>query len=99
MASLDGLPERPARDDRILVAVGVLEALSLLVLLGNLATVHLASVAQAVGPVHGLLWLSGVALTWTRTRDARPRWISVIPVVGALLAARVMTRRRRPARG
>lgn len=86
--SLDGLPERNRRGPQALLVVGVLEALSLVVLLANLATGHDPAIAQLVGPVHGLLWLTGIVLAWRSTRRSLPRGLALIPGVGALLASR-----------
>jgi hypothetical protein len=84
--TLDGLPVRNRPALPALAVVGVLEAVSLAVLLVNLAVGNNQQVAQMMGPVHGMLYLAGIALTWTTTRLARARLLSVIPVAGSLLA-------------
>jgi hypothetical protein len=63
------------------------ELVSLAVLLANLATAHLPSVASVMGPTHGCAYLFVVLTTWrlppaTRTTKA----VAVIPGVGGLLA-------------
>lgn len=77
--------------------IALVEALSLLVLFGNLATVHAPEVAALVGPLHGTAYLAGIVLTCTRTKVLRIRLLSLIPAVGAALALRAMNRARRPA--
>ncbi|MGK5682646.1 DUF3817 domain-containing protein [Actinoplanes sp. URMC 104] len=69
------------------VAAGI-ELISLLVLLGNLATVHAAWVATLLGPLHGCAYLVVVGATLAATRRAGPRLLAVVPGVGGLLALR-----------
>lgn len=69
------------------IAVRV-EALSLLVLLINLATVHIRWIATLVGPVHGCAYLLVIGVVLRTARAARPRWLAVVPGVGGLLAER-----------
>ena len=64
------------------------EALSLLVLLLNLATVHVPSVATLVGPLHGCAYLLVIGAVLQSTRDRRARWLSIVPGIGGLLAER-----------
>ena len=79
---------------RLAVAAAV-ETASLVVLLANLATVHVPAVASAVGPVHGFCWLVVIALTWQLPLPRRRRWLAVVPAVGGLLVLRSL--RRAPA--
>ncbi len=74
-----------ARWLRIAAAV---ELVTLAALLGNRATVHLAGVASAVGPLHGTAYLMGIVLTWTAGFPARARVLAWIPGIGSWLAAR-----------
>ena len=68
-------------------AAAVVEASSLVVLLLNLATVHLAGVATVVGPVHGTAYLTVIATALLGS--GRPgRWRALVPGVGGLLAVR-----------
>ncbi|RKS72746.1 hypothetical protein CLV35_2995 [Motilibacter peucedani] len=84
----DGLePASAARRTRLLWLVAAAEALTLAVLLVNLVTLHVEPVAQAVGPLHGLLYVSGVALAWHSPLSLRLKAAAVVPVVGAVLAA------------
>ena len=66
------------------------EFLSLLLLLANLATVHVDEVASLLGPLHGCAYLVVVGATWQATRRRRPRLLSVVPGVGGLLAERAV---------
>jgi hypothetical protein len=68
------------------------ELVSLLVLLANLATVHLAPVATLIGPLHGCAYLVVIGAVWQGSRSRRARWLSVVPGVGGLLAERAIGR-------
>jgi uncharacterized protein DUF3817 len=75
------------------------EALSLLVLLLNLATVHIPSVATLVGPLHGCAYLLVIGATVNASRRRRPRLLAVVPGVGGLLAERsIRSAQESPAR-
>jgi len=78
---------RPAL--RALAVLSVLELLSVVLLLGNLATWHVSAVASALGPVHGALYLS-VAVTALMARDLlrTTRIQALIPVAGGALTLR-----------
>lgn len=64
------------------------EALSLLVLLGNLATVHVSWIATLLGPLHGCAYLLVIGTVLQTTHDRRARWLSLVPGIGGLLAER-----------
>ncbi|MGY0021831.1 DUF3817 domain-containing protein [Streptomyces sp. cg35] len=65
------------------------ELLSLLVLLGNLATVHLQAVSSLMGPTHGCTYLIVVVATWRHGRaDGGAKAVALVPGVGGLLALR-----------
>ncbi|WP_335979955.1 DUF3817 domain-containing protein [Streptomyces sp. CA2R106] len=65
------------------------ELLSLLVLLANLATVHLKAVSSLVGPAHGCAYLFVAVATWRlRAADRGTRAVAFVPGVGGLLALR-----------
>jgi hypothetical protein len=66
------------------------EALSLLVLLVNLATVHVAWTATLVGPLHGCAYLLVIGVVLQTSRSRRARWLAVVPGVGGLLAERAI---------
>lgn len=73
---------------RWLRVTAIVEAVSLVVLLVNLATVHLSGVAALVGPIHGTAYLAGIALAWSAALPVRARFLACIPAVGAALALR-----------
>jgi hypothetical protein len=73
---------------RLLTIAARVELASLIVLLANLATVHLAAVATLLGPLHGCAYLLVIGCTVAVTRSRRPRLLSVIPGIGGLLALR-----------
>ncbi|MYS21912.1 DUF3817 domain-containing protein [Streptomyces sp. SID4948] len=70
------------------------ELISLIVLLANLATAHLAPVSSLMGPLHGCAYLFVVGATW-RLPQATPatRATAFVPGVGGLLALRRLGRR------
>jgi hypothetical protein len=76
---------------RLLRIAALVEAVSLLVLLVNLATVHLSWVAGLVGPLHGCTYLLVIGTAWQGTRRRRPRLLAIVPGVGGLLAERAIT--------
>ena len=69
------------------------QAVTLLFLLVNLATVHVSAVAGVIGPVHGAAYLTAIVATLL-TPDARAgaRWWAVLPGVGGLFAVRRLGR-------
>lgn len=75
----------PLRVLRIATAV---ELVSLVVLLVNLATVHLPAVASLVGPVHGCAYLFVIGATLALTRSTPARLLAAVPAVGGLLVLR-----------
>ncbi|MCM4078688.1 DUF3817 domain-containing protein [Paractinoplanes hotanensis] len=75
---------------RLLRAAAGVEFFSLLVLLGNLATVHVPWVAALLGPLHGCAYLLVIGATVAATGRTRPRLLAVVPGVGGLLALRAI---------
>ncbi|MBE1583894.1 hypothetical protein ACFPOI_34190 [Nonomuraea angiospora] len=71
---------------RLLRIAAAVEAASLVVLLGNLFTVHAKVITTFCGPLHGTAYLAVIAAAWT----ARPagRWLAFVPGVGGLLVLR-----------
>ncbi|MDX3328434.1 DUF3817 domain-containing protein [Streptomyces sp. ME02-6979-3A] len=65
------------------------ELVSLVVMLANLATVHLGPVSSLMGPTHGCAYLVVLVATWRHGR-ATPaaKALAVVPGVGGLLALR-----------
>ncbi len=90
------VPSRPLR------LAALIELASLLLLLANLATVHVPEVASLVGPVHGCAYLVVVGATLRESRDGPARLLAVVPGIGGLLAIRrihrTLGRRSRHAR-
>ena len=76
----------------------VLEALSLAVLLANLATVHHPVVTSTAGPVHGFAYLATIAVAFLLPLSTGTRLLTLVPGVGGLLALR-RARQRPPADG
>lgn len=72
---------------RLGVAAAV-EIASLVALLVNLATVHVAALASALGPVHGFCYLVVIALSWQLPLATGVRLRSLVPAVGGLLVLR-----------
>lgn len=84
-------------DLRWLRGTAAVEAVTLLVLLTNLATVHLDAVAALVGPVHGLAWLATIAVVFLIPAPRVARLLAVLPGVGGLLALRYLGSRQHEA--
>jgi hypothetical protein len=96
----DRAPRVPVRLSGLLRTLGVLsvlELVSVLVLLGNLATVHDPALARVLGPIHGALSLAvaGVAV-FGRGLTKQTRIGALIPVLSGPLT---MVNVRREARG
>jgi hypothetical protein len=74
---------------RLLRVAAPIEALSLVVLLVNLATVHVGGVAMVCGPLHGAAYLTIVIATLLETTaPAAVRWRAIVPGVGGYLVLR-----------
>jgi hypothetical protein len=85
---------------RLLRIAAALEAVTLVVLLLNLATVHVPGVASLLGPVHGAAYLTAiVAVLLHEGAPSVARWWAVVPGVGGLLAVRRLRSDRRDAEG
>ncbi|MFF0494251.1 hypothetical protein ACFYTQ_34975 [Nocardia sp. NPDC004068] len=69
------------------------EAVTLAIMLINLATVHVAAVGSALGPLHGTAYVAIIVLTVLLSdRGSRARPLSFVPGIGGLLALRVLDR-------
>lgn len=66
---------------RLLRAAALIELVSLVVLLVNVATVHWPPVATLLGPLHGCAYLMVIGLA----PDRRRRLTALLPGVGGLL--------------
>ena len=64
------------------------EAISLVVLLVNLATAHYETVTSAVGPVHGFAYLATIGAGLLLPLRRSSRLMTLVPGVGGLLALR-----------
>ena len=73
-------------DLRWMTAASLVETVSLVVLLANLATVHLPQVAAVLGPVHGFAYLATIATAFLVPLDTRTRLLTLVPGIGGLLA-------------
>lgn len=90
---------------RLLRIAAHIELVSLIVMLVNLATVHLESVSSLMGPLHGCAYLVILVAFW-RMPDAAitTKALAVIPGIGGQLAVRrqrrdaVATQRPHPTR-
>ncbi|PKV95217.1 hypothetical protein ATK30_6122 [Amycolatopsis echigonensis] len=85
---------------RILEIIGAVELVTLVLMLGNLVTVHQPEVSQVLGPVHGLAYTATV-LAAVLVMDGRHRvWLlALLPGIGGLLSARAASSRRTPSAG
>jgi hypothetical protein len=71
---------------RALSALSALELISVLVLLGNLATVHDPAVTRILGPLHGALYLTVVVTAMLgRGLAMRTRIGALVPVLSGPL--------------
>ena len=64
------------------------ETVSLLVLLANLATVHVEDLASLLGPVHGCAYLATIATAFLLPLPRQARMLTLVPGIGGLLALR-----------
>lgn len=70
---------------RTLKIAAAVEALTLVLLLANLVTVHEPELSSLLGPVHGTAYLIAIAAAFAAI-PARARWLALIPGIGGLLA-------------
>jgi hypothetical protein len=71
----------------------VVELVTLLILLTNLAAGHDPWVAAVIGPIHGCAYLATIVLALiTEHAGARARWLALVPGVGGFLSAREVRR-------
>lgn len=84
-------PPEPAL--RALQIAAVVEAVSLLVLLVNLATVHLGPITSVTGPVHGTAYLIAIGSALLLPAASRTaRLLALVPGIGGALALRWIAR-------
>jgi hypothetical protein len=82
---------------RTLRIAAVVEAVSVVALLGNLATVHVSAIASVLGPLHGTAYLVVIALTWSSPAagSSGARWPAVVPGIGGPYAGSERTPSKR----
>lgn len=74
------------------------ELASLTVLLVNLATLDVRSLAALFGPLHGCAWLYVIAATWQdRASVRRHTLLAAVPGIGGVLALRALPASPAPA--
>ncbi|SDM28098.1 DUF3817 domain-containing protein [Allokutzneria albata] len=77
-----------------------IEAVSLVVLLANLVTVHAPTVTSVSGPIHGFAYLMVVLVALLREgTPVRARLAALLPGVGGLIALRLVSPGRRAQAG
>ncbi|MGV9839970.1 hypothetical protein ACWDUL_38050 [Nocardia niigatensis] len=65
------------------------ELISLIVMLANVFTVHLAPISSLLGPTHGCAYLFVVITTWRLAQaPAAAKVLALVPGAGGLLALR-----------
>jgi ABC-type uncharacterized transport system permease subunit len=77
-----------------LTVLCIAELVSVAILFGNLFTVHYRPITAVIGPVHGAIYLA-VVVTGLLGRGLDPltRFLSVLPIVGGVLAVWRLRRR------
>ncbi len=78
---------------RWLALATTVELVTVAVLLVNLATVHWAPLASAVGPLHGTAYLVTAVLAWQLPLPRGVRLRGLVPAVGGLLVLQAAGRR------
>ncbi len=78
---------------RWLALATAVELVTLTVLLVNLASVHWAPLASAIGPLHGTAYLVTAVLAWQLPLRRRVRLRGLVPAVGGLLVLHAADRR------
>jgi hypothetical protein len=74
---------------RLLRIAAPIEALSLVVLLANLATAHVAVIAAICGPLHGCAYLTiAIATLLETSAPTAVRWRAIVPGIGGYLVLR-----------
>jgi hypothetical protein len=74
---------------RALRIIGVIETVTLALLLVNLVTVHWRPLTSVLGPVHGFAYVTSIIVAVLISQGTARVWSwSLIPGVGGLLAVR-----------
>jgi len=79
---------------RILRTIAVIELGTFVLLMLNVATVHLAEFSRLLGPIHGLAYLATIISAILICDGQHQIWrVALIPGVGGLLAGRTLEQR------
>ncbi|MFI7616189.1 DUF3817 domain-containing protein [Nonomuraea terrae] len=78
--------------ERTLRAAAAVEAVSLVILLVNVFTVHNEAITSLGGPLHGSAYLTVIVTTLLLTPAAGTRRRAAVPGIGGLLAVRRLRR-------
>lgn len=85
---------------RLLEIIGTVELATLVLMLGNLFTVHQRQVSAVLGPVHGLAYtVTVIAAVLVMNGQHRVWLLALIPGIGGLLSARAASPEQREQRG
>ena len=72
--------------------VAFVELVTLIVLLGNLATFHAKPVTSLIGPTHGCAYLVIVVATWRNDRAVlAAKLTALLPGIGGFLVLRLLS--------
>jgi hypothetical protein len=81
---------------RVLGVLSLLELVSVLLLLGNVLTVHDEAVTALLGPAHGAMYLAvAVTALLGRGLEIRTRVLALVPVLSGPLTMRQVRREAR----
>lgn len=84
---------------RILEIVGAAELVTLVLMLGNVFTVHKPEISAVLGPVHGLAYtVTVIAAVLVMNGRHRVWLLALIPGIGGLLSARAASPQQREQR-
>ncbi|MQM27628.1 hypothetical protein [Glycomyces albidus] len=76
---------------RVLHLIGAVELSTFLLMMANLATVHLQLLSSILGPLHGLAYTLTVIAAALLSQGRHRVWLlALVPAVGGLLAARAL---------
>ncbi|OAP26022.1 hypothetical protein A4R44_03399 [Amycolatopsis sp. M39] len=74
---------------RVLEIIGAVELATLVLMLGNVVTVHQPEVSRVLGPVHGVAYPATVIAAVLVLGGRHRGWLlALVPGIGGLLAAR-----------
>ena len=76
----------------ILRVAGIIEVVTLTLMLANLATVRIDAVGSTLGPIDGIVYIAVVILSFLQPIHLRRRFLGLLPGVGGLLVLRARER-------